>query len=1124
MRLRAFFIALTLGAAACGGSEGGAYARVATSASELVGGPASSGDIGDIVLGNDLLRVVIARRKPSQSVLPVTGIIVDASPMRALDDATEGLDYLEGILPLAMVAGFDPETESDVFVLDDGSAGGAAVVRARGRPRDLLRVLEVLGGDITPNPDLVLETDYILEPNTRHVQVVSRLRNEGAADALLDGSVLRRQLDLAGATATGEIELVFGDAFVTGARAQLFVPAAVPDGEGERAVGFDVAAGDALARAAPPALPALPGMLTDLLAAVGDGVSYGWSASVPRSVNAVQRAPILYGASGQTLPANDPMVVTYATEGGASVHYATLPERLAPGGSFEVTRFFIVTDGDVSTVRQELLKLRGIPTGVLFGQIVSDPGGEPFADAELAIFDADRRPFSQVRTDAQGRFRALLPEGAYFLRAIASGAPATPIELSLASGIEIVPNQSVFRRVALTAPARVVVRARDPSGRPLPVKVSVVGEYDATGRSEPVELLVNELALGERRRPTDLGERKPLLERTSRYVEGVEWGNGDPVRVEVRPTRCDSVASCATGARRGPYRIVVSRGPEYERVEIAGVDLGPGEVASYDVTLEKTVDTEGYLAVDFDLETDASVGGRFTRIERARAAAAEGLEAYFAADENRVRQAEGEPALAEVQEWIRSFDALELTTLERGQNLVLPILPDPSRANGLPTDAGCIAGSGADTLGVVVGGFECSMPQLFARTRTLGSRGSAFSILAASHPRRGIQGQLNQLSVAGDGEGRLPTTLNDIWNGWPLSTTYRAGALNPESLPLGEYDGLVVWHGKATATLRDFRPPSENELDPAVANDVLLDLRDYQCGDGHPNNALGGVVYREGGDIRYPGPLSDFERQIGLGRPMVAFAASGSGGPEQEPGAPRTYVWVGSDEQRGVIDRRPAGVVDADVLNGIFQGRMLLSNGPFLDLRLRTRNADGTDVVLWPVGSFIRFAQAPDPGEGTAVTALVRLRSPSWIRVDTVRLLINGTVVETLEVPDALREDGKPVANEWLFPVELTLFEDSFVTAEAEGSESLFPVITPFQAPRGGIDGALGAVATAFGVADPYARGDGLRAPTPVREATPFAVTNPIILDVDASGAFRGPGVAPLPLPAPDLPCPPGLE
>ncbi|MEL6544352.1 MAG: hypothetical protein AAFQ82_06985, partial [Myxococcota bacterium] len=712
----------------------------------------------------------------------------------------------------------------------------------------------------------------------------------------------------------------------------------------------------------------------------------------------------------------------------------------------------------------------------------------------------------------------------YFIRALGVGAPATPVELSLRSGIEIIAGESVYRRIALAAPAQVVVRASDPAGRQLPVKVSVVGEYDSIGRSESVEDLINELALGDTRRPTDLGETLPLVSRTRRYLEGVAWGGGDPVRVAVRPTDCASVSTCETGARIGGYRIVVSRGPEYEIVELEDVSLSPGEVRTFDVILEKTVDTEGYLAVDFDVKSEASPGGQWTPTQRARVAAAEGLEAYFAADANQIVSAEGEPSAAGIQQWIRAFDAVELTTLERGENLILPLTVDNSRSNGLPSAGGCIAGSGADTLGAVLGGFECTMSQLWSRTRTLGSRGASFALVFASHPRRGIRGQLNQFSVSGNGEPTTPTALNDIWLGWPLSSTYRDGVLNPLQVELREYDGLMVWHGKATANLQDFSPPAETELDPATANDVLFDLRNYQCADGHPNNGLGSTVFREGGDIRFPGPWSDFERQLGLGRPMVALAASGSLGAEQEPGAPRSYVWVGSDAERGVIDRRPAAVSDADILNGIFQGRVLVSNGPFLDLRLRTPNAAGDDVVLWPVGSFVRYASPPNPDTGVDLTAVIRLRTPTWIRVETIRLRVNGDVVETLVVPDTPSSDGGLVANEWLFPVDLTLFEDSFVTAEVEGEQNLFPVVIPFQEPEDGVDAALGAVAQAFGVTNPYARGDGLRSPTPVQAATPFAVTNPILLDVDASGAYRGPGVPELPPAAPEVLCPPGLE
>ncbi|MEM6731560.1 MAG: carboxypeptidase regulatory-like domain-containing protein, partial [Myxococcota bacterium] len=807
-----------------------------------------------------------------------TGVIIDAATMRAGTGPENGRDALDGILPLGMVAGFDPDTEADVTVVADGSDGAEAVVRARARPRDLLRALEALGGDITPFSELVLETDYRLSPGDRHVVVRSRLINESTQFQPLDGEVLRRQLDMAGASATGEVDLLMGDALITGARSQNFVPTAVPDEDGELLpVGFDIESGHRLGRRSPPGLPGLPGMFTDMVAAVADGVSYGWAVRSDEN-NAVERSRLLYASTGNPIPADAPMVVSLAVEGAMAVHHTVLPDVLAPGGSFEFERYFLVGTGDVSTLRAELTRIRNQGTGVLSGEIVRDPGGGPVPDARLVVLDGAQRPFSSAKTDELGRFRIVLPEGAYFVRAIAPGAPPTALEASFSSGIDIQAGQGLYRRIALTAPAGVSVRVRDTTGRAIPAKVSVVGSYDPTGRSEPVSALINSLELGDERRATDLSERRSILARTNEYVEAVGWGGEEDVRLAVRPTDCDEVESCSTGARVGPYRIVVSRGPEYTIGEVSGVELIPGEIKSFEVTLRRTVDTEGYLAVDFDMKTHSSPDGVWSPAERARAAGAEGLEAYFAADTNRLGAASSEAQRAGVQTWIQGFDAIELTTLERGANIVLPMERNDIRESGLPDDSGCIAGSGADTLGFLVGRFECGLPQLFSRTRSLSSRDPAFSILLASHPRRGIQGQLNQMGVNGVGEAVIPVPLNDRWLGWPLSAGYRDGALSPVGLNLGDLDGRVVWHGKATPTLRDFRPPSADQLDPALSSDVLLDLRNYQCADGHPNNALGGVVLLSGGGKPQKGPLEGQERGRGSGGGAGLGGGSGGGG------------------------------------------------------------------------------------------------------------------------------------------------------------------------------------------------------------------------------------------------------
>ncbi|MEL6760853.1 MAG: hypothetical protein AAFP04_10665 [Myxococcota bacterium] len=1103
---------------ACSDLERAAYARVITSPDDLLDGAAAGGDLGDIVLANDRIQVVISRRRPSRTVLPMTGAIIDAVPMSGGDEGGVWHDGLLGLFPLALVTGFDPGEEADVFVVASGGGGEAAVVRANARPRALARALETLGGALLAAEGVALRTDYILRPGATHVEIRSELLNEGSQPLSLDGSVLRRQLDVVGG-ADGSVEIAFGDALITAGDTRMFVPGDVPAREGRRPVGFDVVGGDRSARAMVAPLPALPGMLSELIAAVGPGVSYGL-APVDVGANTVERNRALYTQRGLSIPSRTPMVVSMASREAVAVHYSAPPTRLLPGEGFEWVRRFFVGRGDVDTVREELLRVRSEPVGELIGEVGDTLGGRVVADSVVHILDGGLRPYSTAKVDELGRFRATLPAGSYFLRVSAPGAPATPLEVARRSGVEIVTGQSVYRRLAVTAPASLSVRVRDSTGRSIPAKLSVVGAV-----SGPTGDPIDELALGDDQRARSSVGPASAADAPQEYVEAVAYRGEEDIRALVRPTGCRGLAGCEQGQRATSYRLVVSRGPEYSLAEIPGVVVGPGESRSFDVVLERRIDTEGYLAVDFDLKGGASPEGIWSGAERARAAAAEGIEVYWATDVNRSRSSTTEPIAASVSDWVVGLNGVELSSVESGDVVVVPAENNRGLTNGLPSREECVLVSGADTLGVALDGTECSAAERLLGARGLGTRAPELTVVIASHPRRGTRGLFNQLSVNGLGEPTVPTFLNDRWRGWPLSPEYRGQGLAPDGLNLNRLDAMMVWHGKATPTLRDFRPPRAETLDPSDANDVLLDLRNYQCADGHPNNALDGTVFFEGGDIRFPGPLSDFDRQLQQGRALVALGASGaSGRPGQEAGAPRSYVWVGSDDERGIIDRRISTVTDADVLNGIFQRRVLVTNGPFLDIRVRTDNADGDGVILWPVGSFISFSAPPDPEQGATVVVLVRLRSPPWMRVETVRVLVNGETVESLLVPNRERSDGNPIDDEWLFPVELSLFEDSFITAEAEGSESLFPVVTPFDSPRSGIDGALRAIAEAFGLPDVYARGDGLRAPNPVRNARPFAFTNPILLDVDGSGAYRGPGVAELPPPAPVVPCPPGLE
>ena len=146
--------------------------------------------------------------------------------------------------------------------------------------------------------------------------------------------------------------------------------------------------------------------------------------------------------------------------------------------------------------------------------------------------------------------------------------------------------------------------------------------------------------------------------------------------------------------------------------------------------------------------------------------------------------------------------------------------------------------------------------------------------------------------------------------------------------------------------------------------------------------------------------------------------------------------------------------------------------GPFLTVRVGT--AGEGDLVAPP---------ASTPGQ---VTVSLRLQSASWIKVDVVRLLVDGRVVKTWNVPVA---NGAPASLFQIDDVPVAVTADAAITAEAEGGTPL----------------------------PPWMVGEFLLSPNmvaicgnPARPGMiPFAVTNPVLVDADGDGMFRASMAAP---------------
>jgi hypothetical protein len=205
MRGPSFVVASAfLAAAACGGDDGpgvedfypelpptggaqSAWAGEITSANtnELLTGPAAQGQVGDFYIRNDKIRLVVSAPTRVIGVIPQGGNIMDAAEI-----GPDGMQLLPdhfGELSLIYKAGRTCE-HSTMEIVRDGSAGGPAVLRARGRGGNNdfinLRGIGILPVSDDLNPDVPDEiecaTTYVLNPGARHIEVYWSIFNGGS--------------------------------------------------------------------------------------------------------------------------------------------------------------------------------------------------------------------------------------------------------------------------------------------------------------------------------------------------------------------------------------------------------------------------------------------------------------------------------------------------------------------------------------------------------------------------------------------------------------------------------------------------------------------------------------------------------------------------------------------------------------------------------------------------------------------------------------------------------------------------------------------------------------------------------------------------------------------------------
>lgn len=159
--------------------------------------------------------------------------------------------------------------------------------------------------------------------------------------------------------------------------------------------------------------------------------------------------------------------------------------------------------------------------------------------------------------------------------------------------------------------------------------------------------------------PIALHERSPsrLLSEARLAITVREEASGEPVPARItvvdsagalQPLRVTSSGEAAVrtgviytapgtvsiGVPAGTYTIYAGRGPEYS-VDSTTVELGEGSVGEHPLTVERVVDTDGWIASDTHVHTVTHSGhGDATTEERVMTLAGEGIELPVATDHN----------------------------------------------------------------------------------------------------------------------------------------------------------------------------------------------------------------------------------------------------------------------------------------------------------------------------------------------------------------------------------------------------------------------------------------------------------------------------------------------------------
>ncbi len=916
---------------ACGPSDPYARAYTVESLDQVIGGPKATLNIGDFVLENDRIRIGIVGERYSLGPSPYGGTIADADIQRPDPryGAGHGRDAMAEMFSTVNMNLVAADTEEEVQIIADGSSSednGAATIRADGEAEPFLSLLDALWA-IVGQPDFRITTDYTLEPGSPALKITTTASftvpgGEVPASELADGK-------------TGDFPLLdyalfsgfsFGDFYLQGGSVDVFTPGLGFDED--RRVYESMSSGKNTFQN-PFEVP--------FVAGVADGVSYAvatpqGSLYIPLFTSS-QTAIFGAGVEG------DPCDEDGETE--------CEDDRFPATAAYRYERYLSVGRGDVGSALDGLIEVLEWPHGEVGGHVVEAGTGVALSGASVLIYQkgadyAWSQWLSDVGDDTQpdGSFGGHMPPGEYEVQVHKRGRPPGPrVPLTVEEGKSVT--------LTLTSP------------RPGSAELTVV---DESGRAVPAKVTIYPDAGGATLKP-DLGD--PYIADDPSEVLFLPYGEGTVV---LPP---------------GYYRAIASRGTEYELGNSSIFEVSADGVATVDMQIIRSVQSDGWVTADFHVHARNSFDSGTQLSDRVITMVCEGVEFFTSSDHDNITDYEPVVEDLDLEAWVKTGIGLETTTLEVGHFIGFPLEND--------------------TLSIGGGAFDWTgMPpaDILGTIEDLGKDGVS-PVRMVAHPRDGILGYFDQYG----------------WNPYTAEVQTPLTAITNQVLAAPnftlDFDALELLNGKRF----DFiRTPTQPEMDAYAATGDLAIYDMVSRTVEEQEQLLQGTYTLGYGSL---GQIDDWFTLLNTGLRIVALANSDTHGKfSVEAGCPHNYVQVDIDDPQSIDAFQIAEAVKA--------GKVVASYGPFVRFWVDdAANGPGSTVSV---------------SDGTA-TVHVEVEAPEWMAVDRVEIYRNGTLV--LELTGLDSSGVLRVAQD----IEIEVTEDSWFVAVAIGDGSLAPVYTPVEMP-----------------------------------------------------------------------------